>query len=211
MAMTAGQREENAELVREIVRDALDDAMEILVIISLMECQNTGGVNDRLSHKGAAPAGIVLRNALKTHLVTTITRAYSESRVGDLHFRRAFEILRDSHEIRAEFQVEGSNEGLHDAESYFLKCCGDHRLKLIKQFRHKIVAHRGKLEDISKPKYEELFAFAYATIEAIEKLALAIRITRERVKDNSDAGLTAEAFWHPWKIGAKSGGDFIRR
>jgi len=190
----------NAELVREIVRVALGDALEILLAITVMESQNAGGVNDRLSDAGAAQAGIVVRNALITHLVTRITRAYSDSRAGDLHLRRAFEILRDNPQIRAVFQQNASDDALREAEAYFQKCRGDHRLPRIEHFRDKIVVHLGQLKDIPAPLYKELFAFAHATIEAIEKLAFAIGVANVRVNDNIDAEPAAEAFWKPWKL-----------
>jgi hypothetical protein len=202
--MTAGHEEVSAELVRKIVREALDDdAREILVTIRVMECQNTGGVNERLSATGAAHAGMVVRNALISHLIIRIARIYSDARVGDLHLRRAFAILRDK-QIRAEFEVDATSKtALCEAEGYFQERLKDDRRERIKHFRDKIVAHRGKLKDIPMPEFEELFAFACATIEAIEKLAFAIKIARVRVKDKfDDAESVAEAFWHPWKGGA---------
>jgi hypothetical protein len=138
--VTAG--EENAELVREIVREALKDAREILVLINLLECQNTGDVNARLNGRGAAEAGLVLRNALQAYLAVLIQRTFSTShRDDDLHLRRAVKILQKS-EIRVQF--ESPNDELRDAESCFQKLSKDPRLTRIEQFRHKGRSPSGK-------------------------------------------------------------------
>jgi hypothetical protein len=189
---------EGPGLVRQIGEDALVDAMEILVTIELMEAQNIGGVNDRLSDEGAAQGGIVVRNALLSHLVVTVTRAFSLPRANDRHLRRAFEILERNSETRTAFQDNGN--ALIEAEQFFKNCCEDPRLERIKHMRDKSVAHRGlQRQDIPKPQYGELFAFANNTIDAIEKFAFAIGIANITVRDNIDAKPAAEAFWRPWK------------
>jgi hypothetical protein len=189
---------EGSDLVRQIGEDALVDAMEIFVTIELMEAQNTGGVNERLSDEGAGQGGIVIRNALLSHLIVTVTRAFSFPRANDRHLRRAFEILQHNSEIRTAFK-DKENE-LIEAERFFKSCCEDPRLERIKHMRDKSVAHRGlQRQDIPKPQYGDLFAFANNTIDAIDKFAFAIGVADIAVRDNIDAKPTAESFWRPWK------------
>src|SRR5205823_378842 len=98
----------------------------------LVECQNTRGVNDRLSDSGAAEAGLVIRNALWAYLVTIIQRTFSMShRDDDWHLRRAVEILQNQPEIK--------NDELRDAESCFQRLSEDPRRERIEKFRHKVI------------------------------------------------------------------------
>jgi hypothetical protein len=58
-----------AERVRKVAELALEDAVEITLLIGLMEGQNTGGVNTQLNEAGAARSAMVVRNALLSRLV----------------------------------------------------------------------------------------------------------------------------------------------
>lgn len=55
-AQTLKQRP--AETVRKVAELALADAVEITLLIALMQGQNTGGVNDRLNKAGAGRAAL---------------------------------------------------------------------------------------------------------------------------------------------------------
>ena len=52
------------EAVGFIVEAALRDGIEIVTLIAVMETQNRGGVNERLSDAGAGHAAMVIRNAI---------------------------------------------------------------------------------------------------------------------------------------------------
>ena len=189
------------ETVREILRLALTDASEILVIIALLETQNSDDINHRVSEAGAAQAGIVIRNSLIGRLVTLVTRAYAESRPGDLHLQRAFDLLKDNPSIRLRLEANGSSVTLSAAEKHWQECRGNHRREQISHFRDKLTVHLGQPRSIPMPVYSDLFGFANATIDGIEKLAFAIGLANVKIRDNIDAWPAAHAFWQPWKAG----------
>src|ERR1700694_558183 len=161
-----------AETVRKIAELALGDAVEITLLIALMQGQNTAGVNKQLNEAGAGRAAIVLRNALIARLVIVIARAYSKPKHGDLHLRVAACLLKDN----ATRQIFGSGNGaqkLAAFDAHWAKCRGDHRLPPIKGFRDKYTAHLGEPKAIQEATYRDLFEFGAETAKAMELLALA--------------------------------------
>jgi hypothetical protein len=54
--MAAQLQQPSAETVRKVAEQALADAVEITLLIALIQGQNTGGVNDQLSKAGAGRA-----------------------------------------------------------------------------------------------------------------------------------------------------------
>jgi hypothetical protein len=161
-----------AERVRKIAELALEDAVEITLLIGLMEGQNTGGVNKQLNEAGAARSAMVTRNALLSRLVILIARAYAKPKHGDLHLRVAAELLEDNRTR----QVFGAGNGaakLASFDEHWRKSRGDHRLPGIKEFRDKYTAHLGEPKNIQEATYRDLFAFGIETAKAMELLALA--------------------------------------
>jgi hypothetical protein len=131
------------ETVRKIAELALGDAIEITLLIALIEGQNAGGVNKQLNDAGAGSSAMVLRNALISRLVILIARAYAVSKHGDLHLRVAACLLKDN----VTRQIFGSGNGaekLAAFDAHWAKCRGDHRLPAIKDFRDKYTAHLGR-------------------------------------------------------------------
>jgi hypothetical protein len=200
ITMTAGK--ENAELVREIVKEAHRDAEQILLIIDLLRYQHSEGMDARLKAKGALDASKVISDALKVHLVTIITLQYSELYPDDLSLRKAFDILKSKQDIRDEFKTDGSDDALVEAEKSFANLLKDERLKKIKDFRNKRAVHRAQPTKIPPKVQSELYSFACNTVEVIEKLASAIKLPGYKPARDCIDPVTANAFWRPWKAGA---------
>jgi hypothetical protein len=190
-----------AETVRKIAELALSDAVEITLLIALIEGQNTGGVNKKLGEAGADRAGAVVRNALIARLVLLIARAYAKPKQGDLHLAEAAGLLKHN-SIRQVFGGDGA-EKLAAFDAQFAKCRGDHRLPLIKDFRDKYTAHLGEPEVIKEATYRDLFAFGAETARAMELLSLAAgTIVRRIIDADPELVSSPEAFWAPWKDGS---------
>ena len=191
----------NADTIRKIAALALGDAVEITVLVALLQQQNADGVNKQLNEAGAGRAAIVFRNALISRLIILIARAYPKSRKGDLHKREAARLLKMDNVAR---QIFGSGEGkkkLAEFEGHWSKCSGDHRLPLIKHFRDKYTAHLGEPKDGEAVKYRDLFEFGNATARAMELLALATGVAVEPINTDPDIVSSAEAFWAAWRAG----------
>jgi hypothetical protein len=124
-------------VIRKIAEQALDDALHIHALVALLRKQNTGGVNARLSEAGAAAATTAIRNAMIGYLVILISRAYAESKPGDLHLRAAAEMLKGDNIARQIFDSGDKPKKVVDFEERWAKCCADHRLQRIKNFRDK--------------------------------------------------------------------------
>jgi hypothetical protein len=185
------------ETVRSVVEAGLRDGREIVVLIAVLETQNRGGVNGRLSDAGAAHAGIVIRSAILSRLATMITREFARSKEGDLHVGRAFELLKG--DTLAHFQLKGSAGKLGAATEQWKKLRGDHRYQWLKHFRDKEAAHLGLSNpNISKPLWGDLLSFCEETVDLIYLLAEGTGMANVKVRDNIDAQTTATAFWKPW-------------
>jgi hypothetical protein len=194
-----------AETVRKIAELALSDAVEITLLIALIEGQNTGGVNKKLDEAGADRAGVVLRNALIARLVILIARAYAKPKHGDLHLAVAADLLKDN-PTRQVFGSGNGAEKLAAFDAQFEKCRGDHRLPPINNFRDKYTAHLGEPKDIKETTYRDLFAFGAETARAMELLALATGvIVKPIIGSDPELASSPEAFWAPWKQGAGDG------
>jgi hypothetical protein len=187
-----------AEVIRRIAEEALGDAVQITLLINLLETQNSGEVNKRLNEAGAGKAAIVFRNALIARLVLLIARSYSKPRQGDLHLDAAVLLLEDN-TMREIFGTGDGGKKLAEFDKQWAKCRGDHRLPAINDFRNKFTAHLGEPRDIQEASYRELFEFGKQTAKAMELLALATGIVVNPI--NEDTGLISSpaAFWAPWK------------
>jgi len=188
-----------ADQIREIANLALGDALNIVQLTALLEGQNAGGVNKRLSDAGADNAAITARNAMIAYLVVLISRAYADPKPGDLHLRVAADLLKSDTLARSIFNAGDASKKVAEFEAQWAACRGDYRLQRINHFRDKFTAHLGEPKDIPVPLYRELFAFGDATVKAIELLALAIGVADKPIESNIDAVLSANAFWKPWK------------
>jgi hypothetical protein len=189
-----------AETVRKIADLALGDAVEITLLIALIERQNAGKINEQLNKDGAGRAAIVLRNALIARLVMLIARAYSKPKHGDLHLRVAACLLEDN----ATRQIFGGGNGAEKLaifDAHWAKCRGDHRLQPIKNFRDKYTAHLGEPKDIQEATYRDLFAFGAATAKAMELLSLATGVAVNPTSTDPELVSSPAAFWAPWKQG----------
>jgi hypothetical protein len=168
-------RPKSAELVDQIVKDALSDALEILQLIELMKRQNTRGINKALSAKGAADPATAIRNSFIARITTLVARCYSKvTREDDRHLRRAFECL-ENLSVRSEIEKRSSKHAVAGVEQLWKKLDAGDGVERVNQFRHKLTAHWAKPNpDIAIPTYAEFFEFADATTQVIEKLALAV-------------------------------------
>jgi hypothetical protein len=188
-----------AEIVREIANQAMGDAVEITLLIGLLQEQNTGGVNKRLEQADASQAGIVLRNALIARLVVLVARAYAKPRQGDRHVRVAADLLKDK-TTREIFQTGADGPGnLAAFETHWKKCRRDHRLRPITHFRDKYTAHLGEPKDIPPASYRDLFAFAAETAKAMEFLARVARVAVVPIVADLELTASPKKFWAPWK------------
>jgi hypothetical protein len=171
--------------------------MEIVVLTALLESGNKNGVNAKLSNAGAGQAGIVVRNSLFTRLVLMITRAFAQSRDGDMHLGRAFELLK-GHTLVI-FQGVGSPDDLAAAMDDWKRIRDDQRLSSLIHFRDKQTAHLG-LQNPNVPVAinKDLFAIGEATVDLVDSLAKGTGMANVKIRDNVDAKLTVDAFWKPW-------------
>ena len=184
----------------EISDKAFVDAIELLHLIEVMQAQNTGALNEKLSVAGAAGAAMVIRNGLLSRIVLFLAGAYAAGRPGDLHLRRAFDLL-EQPAVRDELGRRGSPTLLVNATQLWAQCKGDHRLPKIKNFRDKYTAHlSAPNDDIALPSYDDIFRFARDTMMVIEVLAHG---TGARIEPLSDwqpaAAQAAGRFWSVWK------------
>jgi AbiU2 len=158
-----------------------------MALVELLKRQNIGGINSRLSKGGAGSAAIAVRNAMITDLVLLVSRAYADSKPGDLHLQAAADLLKSDKTAREIFDSSNTSRKVSDFEAHWLKCRGDHRRQRIKHFRDKHSAHLGKPKDILMPEYAELFEFAEATVQAMELLVLATRVAIKPLRENGDS------------------------
>src|SRR5262249_17976876 len=120
----------SAQTVRKIAASAFVDAIEMLAIIEVLEAGNVKAT-EALNKSGAGRAAAHVTRALFTRLHFLVTRAYSRARDGDLHARRAFDLLK-SYNIAKDMDNVGE---LPAARAFWVKCCGDHRLERFLHFR----------------------------------------------------------------------------
>ena len=174
------------------------DAVEITLLIALIQGQNTGGVNEQLNKAGVGQAAMVLRNALIARLVIMIARAYAKPKHGDLHVRAAACLLKDN-TTRQIFESGNGAEKLTAFNAHWAKCRGDHRLPPIIDFRDKYTAHLGEPKDIQEGTFRDLFEFGAATAKAMELLARATGVAVTAIDSDPSLVSSPEAFWARWK------------
>jgi len=183
------------QTVKKISASAFADAIEILAIIEVLEAGNKGA-SEALNKAGAGRAAAHIQRSLFTRLHFLVARAYSKSRDGDLHARRAFDLLKKP--IIAKDALAPAD--LPEARRCWTKCCGDHRLQRFLHFRDKFLAHLGEPDlETEIPTYGEVFAIARQTAIALEKLANAVGVFTLSLESQVPAHKdSAEKFWAPW-------------
>lgn len=194
-------RKNNVETVREIVKLALGDGMEIVALMTLLDHGNKNGISRSLSDAGAAQAAIVMRNSVFSRLIILITREFAKSRDGDMHLGRAIELLEG--DTLSIFQGVGSPQDLAAAIEGWKKLRGDQRMSSLIHFRDKQTAHLGVSDPRIPPAINrDLFALGEETIDLIDLLAKGTRMAEIKIRDNIDAQTTVDAFYKPW-VGKK--------
>jgi len=78
-----------ADIVREIVNQALGFGIELLSLVELMDAQNSNSVNTNLVKAGLQNPLISIRNATVTRIVLMVAREYSKPRRTDRNLHRA--------------------------------------------------------------------------------------------------------------------------
>jgi lysyl-tRNA synthetase class 1 len=205
LARSAKPEPNNAEAIRKIAEQALQDALEIYQLIALLRAKYTDGVNSSLAKVGAVTASDTLENALISRLVILVMRAYDEPRPGEQNLRAAVEMLKTDQTAREIFDLGQKVKKVADFEEQWTKCFGDHRRPKIKNLRDKRTAHLGvPAEDIAEAEYRELFEFGEATAHAMELLALGTGVAVKPVTGNNNAVAEADTIWKPWQVSRKS-------
>jgi hypothetical protein len=185
------------ETVRSIVGAAREHGIEMVALMALMETQNKGGVNQKLSDAGAARAAMVVRNAMLSRLSTMVCREFARPGDNDLHIGRAIKLLTGNTLVY--FDHVGSADEIKLAIAQWKKLRGDHRHERIKDFRDKVAVHFGiSRVVIPKPTYVELYAFCEETIDLVDHLVAGVGMTKVKIRANMDAQEQAIAFWRPW-------------
>lgn len=197
--MNAESKLSNAEKIRKVAEQALQDAIQIVHLIELLRAQNSRGINARISEAGGSQAVIALRNAMIGYLTILVARAYGKTIwPDDLHCRVAADLLKKDKTCRDIFQTGDGGKLLAQFESHWEKCLKDPRLERIENFRHKRTAHFTEPNDLPEPEYRELFAFGIATAQALDLLALTTKASVKSATGNNEAIFSAAAFWKPW-------------
>ena len=190
----------NAQEAFEISDKAFLDALELLQLIAVMQGQNEDPINAKLSDAGAARAAMVVRNAVLSRIILFLAGAYAAPRPGDLHLRRAFDLLKQP-SVRKELELRGSPTILDDAEKLWARCKSDHRLPLIRHFRDKFTAHFSTpRDDMALPQYDDVFNFAHDTMKVVDALARGTGARTEPLWDwQPELEDSATQFWSVWR------------
>jgi hypothetical protein len=183
------------DTIMEIARVNFFDAIAINSTIEILELGNQEDIIAALVQAGAGRAARRIRNALFTQLHILTARAYSVSRDGDRHLRRAAEVMK-SEAVRSHFSISNESD-VHEFMTRWNRCIGDHRLERFLHFRDKHLAHLSSSNpDIPAPRYKEVFDIARATAGAMEKLAHATGIVSLSLESQLGAEReSAVAFW----------------
>jgi hypothetical protein len=114
-----------------------------------------------------------------------------------MHLGHAFELLEG--DTLAIFQGVGSPDDLRAAIDEWKKIRDDQRLNSLIHFRDKETAHLGvKNPNIPAAINKDLFALGEATVDLIDRLAKGAGMANVKIRNNTDAKPTVDAFWKPW-------------
>jgi hypothetical protein len=93
--MDKDQIETDAQIVREISASMFTDAVEIMAILDVLQIGNEKPRKEAVNKAGAGRAAGHVERALFTRLHFLVARGYADkTRPGDLHARRAFDMLK---------------------------------------------------------------------------------------------------------------------
>ena len=188
-----------AVAIAEMAKEAFQTGMEILQLVELMERQNSGRINGNISDSGAARAGITIRNSMTTRLVILVAGAFSPTRPDDRHLRKGFEDLSDAN-LRSQLAMD--QPAFADAERMWQALQADPRLTTIKHFRDKYTAHTANpKQGIAPPNFGEMFDFSRAVAAVMERFAIGVGVTTEKLSDTEDWRVeSSQNFWEPWEL-----------
>lgn len=188
-----------AETIRTVGGHAATDAIEIMMLIALLRGKQNGIVPAKLKEAGAGEASKAVESGLIARLVTLTARSYAEPRPGDMHIAVATELLKAG-AVRQIFSTGDGGAKLAAYEAQWAKCCGDHRRKLVEEFRDKYTAHLGEPNEVKAATYADVYGFAAETARAMDNLALATgTIVRSTLDDNPVLTSAPAAFWKRWE------------
>ena len=187
----------NADTIRKIAEQALQDALQIVYLIELMRAQNSMGINARISKAGGAGATVAVRNAMIGYVTLLVARAYAHPRPDDLHCRAAAELLQSDKTARETFRLAMEENCLHS-----LNHIGKSALRTPASNRLNIfgISTRHTLEN-RKICLSPNIEFGIATAQALDLLALTTRVAVKSATGNNEALFSAQAFWKPWSQG----------
>jgi len=193
------EQQQDANEADEIANKAYETGNELLHLIEVLERYNKD-IQPKIEITDAKYAGAVVYNGLLSRIVLIVAGAYSPARDGDLHLRRAFELLKQP-EVRDELGRRGSSEMLEKAIALWERYQTDPRREPIMHFRHKFTAHLAKPKgDIAGLNYETIFSFARDTVTIMDALGRGAGPRREPLRAWEEAAKNAaERFWSPWK------------
>ena len=188
-----------AETIRNVGEHAATDAIEIMMLLALLRGKQNGTVPAKLKEAGAGEASKAIENGLIARLVTLTARAYAEPRYGDMHIAVAAKLLIGERERNIISTGDGAPK-LAAFEAQWAKCCGDHRRKLVEEFRDKYTAHLGEPKEVKAATYTDVYGFAAETARSMDNLALATEATaKSMIDDNPAIASASAAFWKRWE------------
>ena len=158
-----------AKTVCDIASQAFADAIDICQLIETLEALNSTEAIERINAAGTAAVAECIYRSLWSRLVLIVTRPYVNSRPGDLHAQRAFDLLKEE-SVRSEIENVGDRGLLDGAITLWAKCRGDHRLQSISDFRDKQIAHWGQPKN-QPPIVNDIFDVSRTTANALTRLA----------------------------------------
>jgi hypothetical protein len=110
--MDQDQIETEAQIVREISATMFTDAVEIMAILDILHLGNEKARKEAHNKAGAGRAAGHIERSLFTRLHFLVARGYADkTRPGDLHARRAFDILKKP-EVRKLVVERGTEEAM---------------------------------------------------------------------------------------------------
>lgn len=189
-----------AQIVREISATMFTDAVEIMSFLDVLEKGNDKTLKEAINKAGAGRTAAHIERALFTRLHFLVARGYADrTRPGDLHARRAFDMLKNA-DVRKAVVSNSDPKLIDEAQAGWTKCIGDHRLHSFLHFRDHYLAHLSEDEGIPLPTYKEVIGLSKLTAETFAKFALATGVVGLSLESQMPAQRdSAEKFWAKFK------------
>ena len=190
----------SAEVVEKIAAQAMTDAIEIRALIETVEAGNNKEITAAINKAKAGRAADHVQRSLFTRMHLIVARHYFPPRDGDLHAKRAFELLKDG-TIRDEVaDIPELQKELKIAEKLWEKCNKSELLEPFMHFRNKQLAHWAELDhEVPIPLYKEVFDFSRMTAAMLAQLMRATGIAMVSLESQIPAYTESAAnFWKPW-------------